>query len=458
MKEDYLLYVKVELKMKKTTYLFFVILSLFTISCLEDFDDNYVSVFNDVDFINTYGGSQEDHLVSIVETSDGNLALFGYTNSIDGDITDKTLQENDYWLIKITLDGTLLWSKTYGGSGDDKGQKLVTTNDGGFAITGYSMSSDGDASNNEGFHDNWLIKLDSNGNILWENSYGFSGHDHAYSLIQTTDGGFLMTGFLDVTASGGLGNTRINSSRRHGIGEFWCHKLDESGNIEWRKYFGGTNNDRSFDVVQANDGGYIVTGFSESNDFDITNSKGSYDYWVIKLDTSGNLLWEKSLGGSEIDQSRSIVKTDDDAYIIAGNAFSTDGDASSNKGSSDFFIVKIDDNGNVKWRKNYGGSDFDYATSISPSTNGFLITGNSKSSDKDVISNYGENDFWVIKINANGKLLDQRNFGGSGLDFAFDVLETTQGEIFIVGETESNDYDILENNGLKDALVIKVNN
>ena len=308
-----------------------------------------MSVFNDVAFINTYGGSQEDHLVSIVETNDGNLALFGYTNSIDGDITDKAIQVNDYWLLKMAPDGTLLWSKTYGGSGDDKGQKIVATNDGGFAITGYSMSSDGDASNNEGFHDNWLLKLDANGTIQWEKSYGFSGHDHAYSLIQTTDGGFLMTGFLDVTASGGLGNTRTTNNNRHGIGEFWCHKLDANGNIEWRKYFGGTNNDRSFDVVQANDGGYVITGFSESDDFDISNANGSYDYWVIKLDTSGNLLWEKSLGGSEIDQARTIVKTGDNAYLIGGNAFSTDGDITSNKGNSDFFIVKIDDDGNVTY-------------------------------------------------------------------------------------------------------------
>ncbi|WP_347923639.1 hypothetical protein [Pontimicrobium sp. SW4] len=444
--------------MRKLSYFFCMVFCISSTSCFEDSDDGYMSIFNDVAFINTFGGSQEDHIVSIIETSDGNLALFGYTNSIDGDITDKTLQENDYWLIKITPDGNLLWSKTYGGSGDDVGQKVVATNDGGFAITGYSMSSDGDASNNEGFHDNWLLKLDANGNILWEKSYGFSGHDHSYSIIQTNDGGFLMTGFLDVTASGGLGNTRINNSKRHGIGEFWCHKLDASGNIEWRRYFGGTNNDRSFDVVQANDGGYVVTGFSESDDFDITNSYGSYDYWVIKLDTAGNLLWEKSLGGSEIDQARSIVKTNDNAYIIAGNSFSTDEDVFLNKGNSDFFIVKIDDNGSVKWRKTYGGSNFDYATSISASTNGFLIAGNSKSSDKAVTSNYGENDFWVIKINANGKLLDQKNFGGSGLDFAFDVLETTQGDIYIVGETESNDYDIIENNGLKDAMVVKVNN
>jgi hypothetical protein len=443
--------------MKKISYLLHIILCVSVSSCFEDLDDNYVSIFNDVAFINTYGGSQEDHIISIVETLDGNLALFGYTDSINGDIVDKTLQENDYWLIKMTPEGNLLWSKTYGGSGDDVGQKIVATNDGGFAITGYSMSSDGDASNNEGFHDNWLLKLDANGYILWEKSYGFSGHDHAYSIIQTNDRGFLMTGFLDVTASGGLGNTKISNSKRHGIGEFWCHKLDANGNIEWRKYFGGTNNDRSFDVVQANDGGYVITGFSESNDFDISNSKGSYDYWVIKLNASGVLLWEKSIGGSEIDQSRSIVKTKDNAYIIAGNAFSTDGDITSNKGNSDFFIVKIDDNGIIKWRKNYGGSDFDYATSISTSSNGFLITGNSKSSDKNLTTNYGENDFWIIEIDSNGKLLDQKSFGGSGLDFALDVLETSSGNIYIVGETESIDNDIIENKGLKDALVIKLN-
>jgi hypothetical protein len=421
-------------------------------SCFnDDFDNN--SNFSNPQWAKVFGGMHDDHAYAVIQTRDGNLAVFGYTNSIDGDITDKTLQENDYWLMKLTTDGELIWSKTYGGSGDDKGQEVIETTDGGFAIVGYSMSGDGDGSNNEGFHDNWILKLDSSGNIQWEKSYGFSGHDHAYSVLQTNDGGFFMTGFLDVTASGGEGNLR----RRHGVGEFWCHRLNANGDVIWRRYFGGTQNDRSFDAVQANDGGFVITGFTESNDFDITDSRGSYDYWVIKLDTNGNLVWETSVGGSGIDQARSIVKTNNNSYLVVGNSFSTDGDVTENLGNSDFFIANINDNGEVVWTKNYGGSGFDFATSITPTNQGYLVTGYSKSTDNHLSSNSGDNDFWVLKIDSNGNILDEKSFGGAGLDLAHDIVQLNDGGIVVVGETESNDFEGIEHNGMKDALIIKFN-
>jgi hypothetical protein len=426
-------------------------------SCKKDDAEMPDMVFSGtIEWNKTFGGSLEDYAQSVTQTSDGNLVVLGTSASIDGTVTDKTNTDYDYWLMKLDPQGNVLWSKTYGGSREDIGQKVVETSDGGFAIAGYSQSSDGDASANQGFHDNWLLRLDSQGNILWEKSYGYAGHDHAYSLIQTNDGGFFMTGFLDVTASGGEGNQRNSNSNRHGIGEFWCHKLDAHGNIQWRRYFGGSNNDRSYGVVQANDGGFVVTGFSESNDFDITNNHGSYDYWVIKLDVQGNLLWEKSFGGSEVDQSRAIVKTADNSYIIAGNSFSSDGDIDINLGSSDFWLIKINDSGELLWSKNYGGSNFDYATAINKTSNGFIISGYSQSSNNQLSNNYGDNDYWVIKIDNQGNLLWQKSFGGSGFDLAFDAIETFNNHIIVVGETESNDYDIVNNRGIKDVLIINI--
>ena len=427
-------------------------------ACANDDDNTQIGLNGEAEWIKTFGGSNEDIAYSVIETQDGNIGILGYTNSTDGDLSNKTLNVNDYWFLKLDQEGNILLNKTYGGSGDDRGQKIIQTSDGGYAIVGYSMSSDGDGSNNEGFHDNWILKLDNSGNILWEKSYGFSGHDHAYGLIATSEGGFFMTGFLDVTASGGEGNdTASRTTNRHGVGEFWCHKLDANGDLQWRRYFGGSNNDRSFSVVQANDGGYVIAGFSESMDFDITSNQGSYDYWVIKLDVDGNLVWQKTLGGSGIDQSRSIVATNDNGYIIAGNSFSSDGDVTDNKGGSDFWLTKLDDDGNIVWKKNYGGSDFDFASSIRKGQTGYIVSGYSKSSDRDLSNNKGDNDFWVIKIDESGNLLWQKNFGGSGLDLAHDAIEMADESIVLVGDTQSSDGDIIENKGLKDALVVKIN-
>ena len=447
-------------KIKIIALSFVVCLAACDSSSDDNDNDESVQFEGVIEWSKTIGGGNGDTAYSIVNTFDGNVAVLGFTSSTDGDINNKSLNVNDYWLMKIDPEGNLLWNKTYGGTDDDRGQKLVQTQDGGFAMAGFSKSSDGDASNNEGFHDNWLVKTDNSGNFIWEKSYGFAGNDHAYALVETQDNGFFMAGSLDAISSGGLGNTSKSSNNSkavlHAGGEYWCHKLDAQGNVEWQRFFGGTSDDRAFGTIQANDGGYIVTGLSESNDLDITNNRGNYDYWVIKLNSTGDILWEKSFGGTGIDQSRSVVKTEDNGYIIAGNSFSEDIDVEGNYGSSDFWLVKIDDNGNTVWKKNYGGFDFDLATNIKKSRDGYVVSGYSQSSNNDLKENYGDNDFWVIKINERGDLLWEKNFGGSALDLAYDVVESPAGDIYVVGETESTDFDILENKGGKDLLIVKI--
>jgi len=440
------------------SYIKIIVAFFLLISCSDD-DSRLVPIAltGEVEWQKTFGGTGDDIARGIIETTDGGYAVIGYTNSIDGDITDKQLQENDFWVLKLDTDGKIQWQKTYGGSGDDQGRAIIQTFDGGYAITGPSKSADGDGSNNEGQHDHWVVKLDAQGNILWEKSHGFSGHDHSRSILQTNDGGYFIGGYLDVTASGGLGNETITT--KHGVGEFWAQKLDATGNLEWRRYFGGTNNDRIFKVLQAHDGNFLLIGSSESEDFDINNGNGSYDVWVIKIDTKGNMLWEKSFGGSGIDNGHSAVKTNDGNYIIAGAAISNDGDISNNKGNSDVWAIKIDDNGNMLWEKSFGGSGFDAAFAIAKSVRSFdsyVIAGNSKSSNGDTTLNNGENDFWVFKIDNSGKLLFEKSLGGSGLDFAYGVVETSDQKIVVVGETESTDKDITSNHGGKDIWIVKI--
>lgn len=413
----------------------------------------------EVEWVKNFGGSGEDAGYDIIQTMDGGYAILGYTNSIDGDLSGKTMAVSDYWLLKLDADGNMQWNKTYGGSKEDLGQAVIQTTDGGYAIVGYAMSDDGDGSNNEGFHDNWILRLDATGTVLWEQSFGFSGHDHSYDVVQTMDGGFFFAGFLDVTLSNGEGNFGKGSSSltRHGVGEFWGTKLDADGNLQWRRYFGGTNNDRAHGVVQADDGGFVMTGFSESDDFDISNTKGSYDFWVIKIDGEGTLLWEKSFGGTGIEVSYDIAKTTDGAYAIVGHTFSTDTDISKNHGKSDVWLIKIDDNGNLLWEKTYGGAEFDDARGLSVTADGgFVIAGNSKSTDGDVTENRGENDLWFIKTDSEGNLTHQKSFGGSGLDFGFDVVQSMDGSVVLVGVVASNDFLEVAPKGMTDLVVIKI--
>lgn len=435
-----------------------IVLMLFSIvSCTSDDSIKINSLTGEIEWQKTFGGANDDIARAIIETSDKGYAIIGYTNSIDGDITDKTVAENDFWVLKLDPNGNIEWQKTYGGSGDDQGRSIIQTSDGGYAITGPSKSADGDGSNNEGQHDHWIVKLDAQGNIQWEKSHGFSGHDHSRSILQTNDGGYFIGGYLDVTASGGLGNETVTT--KHGVGEFWAQKLDATGNLEWRRYFGGTNNDRIFKVLQAHDGNFLLIGSSESDDFDVNNGNGSYDVWVIKIDTKGSMLWEKSFGGSGIDNGHAAVKTNDGNYLIAGTAISTDGDISNSKGNSDAWIIKINDSGKLLWEKSFGGSNFDAAWAIDSGKgifSSYIIAGNSKSSDGDITSNNGENDFWVLKIDTTGKLLFEKSLGGSGLDFAYGVIETFDQKIVVVGETESTDKDITSNKGGKDIWIAKI--
>lgn len=409
-----------------------------------------------LNYIKNFGGSLDDTPSSIIPTNDGGFAIIGYTNSVDILELDKNLTVNDYWILKFDQNANLQWQKSYGGSLDDRGQAIVENTTGGFTLAGYAQSSDGDASNNQGFHDNWLIQVDQQGNLLWEQSFGFAGHDHAYDLLQNTNGELFFTGFLDVSASNGQGATaKLQNTSAHGVGEFWATQLNKQGNIAWRKYFGGSANDRAHAVASAPNGGYVMAGFTESEDFDITQNFGSYDFWVVKIDKIGNLDWQKNYGGSGIDQAQDIIATPDGGYLVVGNTFSDDGMVANALGQSDIWVIKIDANGNLLWQNTYGGSGFDACQSISPAPDGgFIITGNSKSTDLNLTANFGQNDVWIFKIDQQGQLQWQQTFGGSNLDFGYGAIAKTNGEIILIAQSTSTDFLTLQHKGGQDLIVL----
>lgn len=435
----------------------FIISLLFFFNCTKEdviFTINKTTITGDLDFAKTLGGSRNDVLKSIVKTIDGGYAILGYTQSNDGNITTKTNENYDFWVLKYNANHALLWSKTFGGTNDDRGADLIPTSDGGFALLGYSTSADLNVSQNNGLQDFWLIKINANGGISWQKTFGYAGADYGTTLIETNDNGYLITGVLDVSASGGLGNSRSN--QRHAGGDIWAIKLDYSGALEWSKYYGGSFTDTPLGVVKTVDNGFIIAASSDSNDVDINNNKGTYDFWVLKISSTGNIIWEKSFGGSEIDEARAITTTNDGNFIIVGDTRSNNKDVTINNGAADLWMIKISTEGNLIWEKTIGGTSFDVARSIyKTQDDGYLISGSSRSLDNG-FANQGQNDALIIKVDSEGSTQWQKTVGGSEIDFLYDAIELNSKTIIAVGESNSSDGDIVENKGFSDGLIIKI--
>tara|TARA_B110000503_G_scaffold126152_1_gene194462 strand:+ start:136 stop:1446 length:1311 start_codon:yes stop_codon:yes gene_type:complete len=435
--------------MKKNYY---ILLLFFLCNCSKD--DVGTVPENAISTIQTFGGSKNDAINSIVATDDGGYAVLGYTQSNDFDITYKTNESFDFWVMKFSSEDQLLWNKTFGGSDDDRGVDIVATNDGGFAILGAASSSDLEVSQNAGSHDFWILKITAEGTILWEKSFGFSGSDKGISLTNTADNGFLLAGVLDVSASGGQGNSKV--TQKHSGGDIWALKLSSNGTLEWSKYFGGSFTDTPFGVVETSNNEYIIAASSDSEDFNISNNKGTYDFWILKISSNGTLIWEQSFGGSEIDEPRAITATNDGNFMIVGDTRSSDIDVSINNGAADLWMIKIATDGSLIWEKTIGASSFDVARSIfKTQDNGFVIVGSSRSSNAG-FTNQGQNDAWILKVNSSGEIDWQKIIGGSGIDFLYDAVELNNKTIIAVGESNSSNIDITENKGFSDALIINI--
>ena len=404
--------------------------------------------------VNTYGGSKEDIAHGISITSDGGFVVIGNTMSTDGNFLIKDKAGSDIFLMKFTASNTLEWTQVYGGSKDDRGYDVVQLLDEGFALVGYSKSNDGDVSGNEGQHDNWVIRTDSNGVLLWQKSFGFLGHDHAYSVISTSDGGLFFNGFLDVTASNGQGQEgkRNHLTKKHGEGDFWCHKLDSNGNLQWRRYFGGTSNDRSYDAIETNEGDFILTGSSESQDVNISNPKGGYDIWVVKIDATGTLLWETSVGGSGYDVGNAIIETQTGDFLIAGQTFSQDKDITNPLGSSDGILVWLSSEGVLMKAQNMGESKFDVLNDVTQRADGtILAVGNSSSIQNE--NNPFDNDVTLYYALSNGSLISTHLLKGDGLDQGEAITVNSRGSVIVVGSTESRSGQFPTSKGNKDLFV-----
>ena len=349
------------------------------------------------------GGSGYDEGASIIQTADGGYIFAGTTTSDDGDVSGYHGGE-DVWIVKLSTTGDLVWQKCYGGSSEDGVYSIRQTTDGGYIFAGLTTSDDGDLLG-QGFHgleDMWVVKLDSLGNIQWQKSLGGStGYgplgSMARSVQQTIDGGYIVAGTTYANDGDVSGN--------HGGGDVWIVRLSATGAVVWSKCYGGTAQDVATWIRQTSDGGYIITGGTHSNDGDVTGGiyHGACDVWVIKLDSSADIVWNKVIGGSNDDNSYSVEQTTDGGYIVMADTSSIDGDITglNDHGGGDALVIKLSATGDVVWKKCYGGSLEDYGYSmVQTSDSGYVFGGVSASVDGDLQGqgNHGVEDAWIVKL------------------------------------------------------------
>jgi len=345
-------------------------------------------------FCKAIGGPESEWGNSLIQTSDGGYVIAGETESFGAG-------GDDVYVVKLDANGNLQWTKTIGGPASDNGGPLIQTSDGGYAITGYTKSF------GAGDWDVYVVKLDVNGNLQWTKTIGGKKEDVSASFIQTSDGGYAIAGF---TTSFGAGYTDV-----------YAIKLDANGNLQWTRTIGGKGYEIGNSLIQTSDGGYVIAGSTTSF------GAGGEDIYVVKLDANGNLQWTKTIGGPGGEAGFSLIQTSDGGYVIAGST------TSFGAGGLDVYVVKLDANGNLQWTKTIGGKGWDVGFSlIQTSDGGYAIAGTTTSFGA------GYTDVYVVKLDANGKPQWTKTIGAKNKNpIKSSIIQTSDGSYVIAGTTTS---------------------
>jgi len=416
-----------------------------------------------IEWQNTIGGIGFDQIWSIQQTTDDGYILGGSSNSnISGDKTENSWGGDDFWVLKLDATGATEWQNTIGGSGSELLFSLQQTADGGYILGGFSSSNiSGDKTENSlGETDYWVLKVDATGAIEWQNTIGGNREDALNSLQQTPDGGYILGGVSESNISG---DKTENSNGRF---DYWVVKLDATGIIQWQNTIGGDGNDQLTSLDQTSDGGYIVGGYSRSN---ISGDKSENcldqstgDYWVVKLNATGDVQWENTIAGNSSELFNSLQQTADGGYILGGSSSSQiSGDKTENSLSIDIWILKLTATGDIHWQHTIGGTDIDELLSIQQTSEGGYILGASSQSNisGDKTENcLGHHDYWVLKLDATGAIQWQNTIGGGKTDVLRTCQQTRDGGYILGGHSGSTiSVDKTEDgNGSFDYWIIKL--
>lgn len=393
--------------------------------------------FPGVQWKKCFGGSDLDYLMDIQQTFDGGYITAGFTYSSNGDISGYR-DSSDCWVVKLKPSGEIDWKKDLGGTSYDASWAVQQTKDSGYIIGGSSSSTDGDVTGNHGGVDYWICKLDKEGSIQWQRSYGGSAEDDLTSLVQTADGGFMAGGFTYSDDGDVSGN--------HGVYDYWLVKLDAVGSILWQKCLGGEWEDYCGSVIQTKDGGFVAAGSSYVFE---TVRFTPYNY-IVKMDGAGNIQWEQTIYDDLMGQFSQITQTSDGGYILPGS-YNTP--ISSDSYVSDAFLLKLDANGAVTWQKKFDTGDMSVFTSvIENSDHTYMACGNIRV-DRETSADYNS---WIVNAKEGGEILWEKQMGGGNDESVIRARQTRDGYCVLANQTWSTDGDVTGNHGMLDYWIVKL--
>jgi len=341
----------------------------------------------------TYGGEYNDRAFSLIKTQEGGYAIIGTSASFSS-----TGLVNAY-LVATDVDGNLIWNQTYAGLGATYPCGFIQTSDGGYAFAGYSYALDGTSDLNS-----WFAKTDSSGNLQWNKTYTEFGNLIG-NLVQTADGGYALVGYRTISED---------------FIQAWMGKIDADGNIQWTQDYGTSGDNELYTILQTSDSSYFLGGYTSGAE------TGLEDFWLIKVDTSGNIIWNQTYGGSGYDMLSSFVQTSDGGFALFGYS------NSSGNGSEDFMMVKADSSGTMQWTKTYGGTDIEEAfCGIQTIDGGYAMTGV-------IVTANGTANGFLIKTDENGNLLWNKTYTNSDENVLYTIIQANDGGYALTGYTNSS--------------------
>jgi hypothetical protein len=399
-------------------------------------------------YVSLSGGSKSDWLQASAPASDGGHVSVGWSESNDGDVTTNK-GKRDLWVVRYAVDGSILWQKTFGGTDEDFANAITSLADGSYLITGTTYSNDGDFLTGRGGGDAVVLKIDANGNKIWSRNYGGSDYDAGFSIIPTSDGNFLV-GCASHSFDGDINNQHGIPGR--GSGDAWIFKINGNGDIIWQKCYGGTGTEAALSVCRSPDGGFVVAAYSANQgaNGDVSSVIGSLDFWVFKINATGTLLWNKPCGGLGEDFPFSITPGIDNGYLIAGYSNSRDNNITQPKGDLDGFLTKFDENGNIAWSKNYGSAKKEEFQSITVSNNGYQLVGNIFETSGT------NHDAWAVRVDLNGTQIAQSVIEGNANVSLNHVLRLSSGYFIYTGYSACTDLVPGPVKGLQNGLTMRV--